>query len=149
MNILKNRKDTKAGILLFAAILTLGTMLAGCSGDSQEDKEEELNTESLLETEVKTESESNAISTEEETAEMISVNESIMDNFYIEAEFTIPAENTKAYTGSMKSYDLDEIISIFWGDDAKEDVTTEYYDGGTVSVNYNEESFRIQILWEH
>ena len=140
MNILKNKKKTKAGILLFAAILTLSTMLAGCTGDSQEDKEEELNTESLLETEVNKESESNAISTEEETAEVISINESIMDNFYIEAEFTIPAENIKAYTGSMKSYDLDEIISIFWGDDAKEDVTTEYYDGGTVSVNYNEES---------
>lgn len=114
-------KKVLFGILTFAVI--------GCMGCGER-QEKEVNPEPVQE---KTEA-------SYKEGETVTINEEILENLYIEADIEIPSSTKKVYETTLKKFDEDEMIQMFFSEDGSEDVIREYDETGGVSAEYGAQS---------
>jgi len=126
-------------------MLALLIIITGCASDKAEESEkvQKVEPEDLRES---MENDADAVSEKNsDSNKVVSVNEEIMDRFFIETEIDIPGKRYKSYQTTLKEFKQDELIALLLPNATTDQIQVESFDdGAAVSIAFQEEDIAVE-----
>jgi len=126
-------------------MLALLIIITGCASDKAEESEkvQKVELEDLRES---MENDADAVSEKNsDSNKVVSVNEEIMDRFFIETEIDIPGKRYKSYQTTLKEFKQDELIALLLPNATTDQIQVESFDdGAAVSIAFQEEDIAVE-----
>lgn len=121
---------------IYAGILAVCVMLAGCADKN--------NTEVMENPEQQTNDES-----ENAATGTMHISETIMENFVVDTDMTIPEGEFYSYTTESKQFDKEKVAEIMWPDSNMDEIQMDFDETGTGTMEFQGEFIAMNrgLLW--
>lgn len=129
---------------VIVCMLALLIIITGCASDraKESEKVQKVEPEDLRGS---MENDAGAVSEKDsDSNEVVSVNEEIMDRFFIETEIDIPGKRYKSYQTTLKEFDQNELIALLLPNVTTGQIQVESFDGGATSITFQEEDIAVE-----